>query len=83
MSSTVQVEWLDSGPSKGKIDTINRRFVIDKGDLTKGQHVSVQMSTKKTSKAKVWKAKVVKTSLDDRPREPTRKRNRESTACTH
>ena len=79
MVSNVQVLWLDSGPSNGKIDTISRRFVLEKGDLHEGQIVRVRLSTKKCSKAKVWKAKIIKLSEDDRPREALRRKKKVTT----
>lgn len=70
----VTVCWLDPGSNQGKIDTISRGYVLDKGDLKDGQQVRIRMSKKKGSKAKIWNAHIIKLVDDDRPREPIRKR---------
>ena len=54
----ITVGWLNPGPSIAKISE-GKEYVLDEGPLTDGQDVSVQLSKKKGSKAKIWRAKVV------------------------
>lgn len=71
----VSVVWLDPGPSLGRIDSVSRQFILEEGSLEDGQEVRIQMSKKRNSKAKVWRAKVVNLSEQDiRPREPRKKK---------
>ena len=72
----VQVVWLDTGASCGRVDSVARRFILEEGPLEDGQDVTVQMSRKKGTKAKKWRAKVVMLVEDDRAREPARKKRR-------
>lgn len=76
MATSVTVVWLDAGQSEGKVDTISRKFVLDEGDLREGQEVSVQLTRKKGSRAKVWRAKVVGQAADKRAREPPLKKRK-------
>lgn len=71
---SVNVIWLDEGPSEGKISSVARRFNIDEGELEDGQDIRIQMSRRKDSKAKIWNAKVVKLVDDNRAREPGKKK---------
>lgn len=65
MSNPVTVCWQDPGPNQGKIETVMRKYILDKGDLSDGQIVSVQLTRKKSgSRAKVWSAMVIKLTDD-------------------
>ena len=56
MPNTVLLRWTDEGKYKNTKDFVERRFVIEKGDLSVGQTVNVQFTKKKNSRAKEWKA---------------------------
>ena len=76
MASFVTVEWTDPGQSQGKVDKISRKFILNEGKLSNNQEVSVHLSKKRGSKARVWHAKVISETLDDRPREPAKRKRK-------
>ena len=76
MASFVTVEWTDPGQSQGKVDKISRKFILNEGKLSNNQEVRVQLSKKRESKARVWNAKVISETLDDRPREPAKRKRK-------
>ena len=45
--------------------------------MSNNQEVHVQLSKKRGSKARVWHAKVISKTLDDRPREPAKRKRKE------
>lgn len=81
----IVVEWLDPGKSQGRIDIIFRKFILNDpfGPLSHGKEIAVQLS-KKGSKAKIRKARVVeKGNQDTRPTEPPSKKRRRTKQDRH
>ena len=72
--ASIIVKWLDRGVYFGKEDTVKRKF-INEGELEASQKLTIQLSSKKGSKANIWKAEVVSNAQkeDTRPRESIKK----------
>ena len=72
--ASIIVKWLDKGVHFGKEDSVKRKFIIEEGELEPGQKVTIQLSSRKGLKAKIWNAEVVSNAeKDTRPRESIKK----------
>ena len=60
MSNAILIKWMDDG-KHNKCDLVERKFILEDGELSVGQQVRAQF-TKKNSRAKIWGAVVVQRS---------------------
>ena len=67
MSNAILIKWMDDG-KHNKCDLVERKFILEDGELSVGQQVRAQF-TKKNSRAKIWGAVVVQRSAHKKKRE--------------
>ena len=62
MANSMLVKWTDEGKHKNCCDHVERRFILDEGELKVGRKVRAKFTSKKNSRAKVWNGIIVEES---------------------
>ena len=66
MSNAILIKWTDDGKHKNKCDLVERRFILEDGELSIGQQVRAQFTKKRNSRAKIWGGVVVQRSAQEK-----------------